>query len=36
MLAHKIRALPLMDGDKLEGIITESDSLRALVNGQEA
>lgn len=36
MLAHKISALPVMDDDKLVGIITESDIFRALVNRLEA
>jgi acetoin utilization protein AcuB len=31
MLEHKIGALPVMDGDRLVGIITESDIFRALV-----
>jgi acetoin utilization protein AcuB len=31
MLEYKIGALPVMDGDKLVGIITESDIFRALV-----
>jgi acetoin utilization protein AcuB len=31
MLERKIGALPVMDGDKLVGIITESDIFRALV-----
>jgi acetoin utilization protein AcuB len=31
MLEHRIGALPVMDGDKLMGIITESDIFRALV-----
>ena len=36
MLAYKISALPVMDDDKLVGIITESDIFRALVNRLEA
>jgi acetoin utilization protein AcuB len=31
MLSYKISALPVMDGNKLVGIITESDIFRALV-----
>jgi acetoin utilization protein AcuB len=31
MLEYKISTLPVMDGDKLVGIITESDIFRALV-----
>ena len=31
MLARKIGALPVIDGDKLVGIVSESDLLRALV-----
>jgi len=31
MLKHKISALPVLDGDKLVGIITESDIFRAFV-----
>ena len=36
MLAYKISALPVMDDDKLVGIITESDIFRALVTRLEA
>jgi acetoin utilization protein AcuB len=36
MLEYKISALPVMDGDKLVGIITESDIFRALVNWLES
>ncbi|MEJ2266852.1 MAG: CBS domain-containing protein [Anaerolineales bacterium] len=36
MLENKISALPVMDGDKLVGIITESDIFRALVNWLES
>ena len=36
MLAYKISALPVMDRDKLVGIITESDIFRALVKRLEA
>lgn len=36
MLAYKISALPVMDDDKLVGIITESDIFPALVNRLEA
>jgi acetoin utilization protein AcuB len=32
MMEHKISALPVMDGDRLVGIITESDIFRVLVN----
>jgi acetoin utilization protein AcuB len=35
MLDHKISALPVMDGDNLVGIITESDIFRALVKQVE-
>jgi acetoin utilization protein AcuB len=31
MLDHKIGALPVVDGGKLIGIITETDLLRAFV-----
>ena len=31
MLKHKVSALPVLDGDKLLGIITESDIFRAFV-----
>jgi Predicted transcriptional regulator, contains C-terminal CBS domains len=31
MLAHKIGGMPVMDGDKVVGIITESDIFRAFV-----
>lgn len=34
MLDHKIGALPVLDGDRLLGIITESDLLRAFVDGE--
>jgi acetoin utilization protein AcuB len=36
MLEHRIGALPVMDGDKLVGIITESDIFRALVKQLQA
>jgi acetoin utilization protein AcuB len=36
MLESKISALPVMDGDKLVGIITESDIFRALVKQLES
>ena len=36
MLEFKISALPVMDGDKLVGIITESDIFRALVKWLES
>ena len=35
MLKHKIGALPVLDGDKLVGIITESDIFRAFVKFEE-
>jgi acetoin utilization protein AcuB len=35
MLKHKISALPVLDGDKLVGIITESDIFRAFVQLEE-
>lgn len=35
MLKHKISALPVLDGDKLVGIITESDIFRAFVESEE-
>ncbi len=35
MLEHKISALPVLDGDKLVGIITESDIFRAFVALEE-
>jgi len=35
MLKHKISALPVLDGDKLVGIITESDIFRAFVEFEE-
>ena len=35
MLKHKISALPVLDGDKLVGIITESDIFRAFVAFEE-
>jgi len=35
MLKHKISALPVLDGDKLVGIITESDIFRAFVELEE-
>jgi acetoin utilization protein AcuB len=31
MLQHKIGALPVMDGETLVGIVTETDLLRAFV-----
>jgi acetoin utilization protein AcuB len=34
MLSYKISALPVMDGDNLVGIITESDIFRAFVSDQ--
>jgi acetoin utilization protein AcuB len=36
MLEHKIGGLPVVDHDKLVGIITESDIFRMLVLGQAA
>jgi acetoin utilization protein AcuB len=35
MLEHKISTLPVMDGDRLVGIITESDIFRAFVESEE-
>jgi acetoin utilization protein AcuB len=35
MLENKIGGLPVMDGDKLVGIITESDIFRLLVQTPE-
>lgn len=35
MLEHKVGGLPVMDGDRLVGIITESDIFRLLVNEGE-
>ena len=35
MLKHKIGALPVLEGDKLVGIITESDIFRAFVESEE-
>jgi acetoin utilization protein AcuB len=35
MLKHKISALPVLEGDKLVGIITESDIFRAFVESEE-
>jgi len=35
MLKHKISALPVLDGEKLVGIITESDIFRAFVQLEE-
>lgn len=35
MLKQKISALPVLDGDKLVGIITESDIFRAFVESEE-
>jgi acetoin utilization protein AcuB len=35
MLEHKISALPVLDGNKLVGIITESDIFRAFVESEE-
>jgi acetoin utilization protein AcuB len=35
MLQHKISALPVLDGGKLVGIITESDIFRAFVESEE-
>ncbi|MBN1451576.1 MAG: CBS domain-containing protein [Anaerolineales bacterium] len=35
MLQYKISALPVLDGDKLVGIITESDIFRAFVEFEE-
>jgi acetoin utilization protein AcuB len=34
MLEHKIGALPVLDGDRLVGIITETDVLRAFARSQ--
>ncbi|MGQ9813701.1 MAG: CBS domain-containing protein [Candidatus Roseilinea sp.] len=36
MLKHEVGALPVMDGDKLVGIITESDIFRIIVQQPEA
>lgn len=36
MLDHKIGALPVMDGGRLVGIITETDLLRAFVRSETA
>jgi acetoin utilization protein AcuB len=36
MLDHKIGALPVMDGGRLVGIVTETDMLRAFVRGAHA
>ncbi len=33
MLYHKISGLPVLDGDRLVGIITKSDICRAIVSG---
>jgi acetoin utilization protein AcuB len=33
MLGHKIGAVPVVDGDRLVGIITESDIVRAFLEG---
>ena len=35
MLEHKISAFPVMDGDELVGIITESDIFRALIEREQ-
>jgi len=35
MLEHQVRCLPVVDGTKLVGIITESDIFRLLVNESE-
>lgn len=35
MLEHKISAFPVMDGDKLVGIITESDIFRVLIQHEQ-
>jgi acetoin utilization protein AcuB len=34
MLEHKVSGLPVLDGEQLVGIITESDIFRAVVTGQ--
>lgn len=34
MLQHKVSGLPVMDGERLVGMITESDIFRAVVAGQ--
>jgi acetoin utilization protein AcuB len=36
MLEHKIGALPVMEDDRLVGIITETDLVRALLHTQES
>lgn len=36
MLEHKVGALPVVDGDELVGIITESDIFRAYVEREES
>jgi acetoin utilization protein AcuB len=35
MLGYKISALPVLDGSKLVGIITESDIFHAFVESEE-
>ena len=35
MLEHKIGALPVLDGEHLLGILTETDVLRAFARGQQ-
>jgi acetoin utilization protein AcuB len=36
MLAHAVRCLPVLDGERLVGILTEGDILRALSEGKRA
>jgi acetoin utilization protein AcuB len=36
MLEHKIGAVPVVEGERLLGIITETDVLRAFVHGADA
>jgi acetoin utilization protein AcuB len=36
MLAHRVGALPVVEGDRLAGIITETDIVRAFVGGAVA
>ena len=36
MLQHKVSGLPVMDGERVVGVLTESDVFRAVVSGQLA
>jgi CBS domain-containing protein len=36
MLEHKIGGLPVVDGERVVGIVTETDFLRAYANGPDA